>query len=30
MEYMLPGKTLLDDINLFSPNDYKKKDKIVF
>ena len=24
IEYMLPGKTLLDCTNLFSPNDYKK------
>ena len=29
IEYMLPGKTLLDYTNLFSPNDYKKNDKII-
>ena len=29
MEYMLAGKTLLDYTNLFSPNDYKKNDKII-
>ena len=28
--YMLAGKTLLDYTNLFSPNDYKKNDKIVY
>ena len=28
IEYMLAGKTLLDDTNLFSPNDYEKNDKI--
>ena len=28
-EYMLAGNTFLDYTNLFSPNDYKKKDKIV-
>ena len=27
---MIAGKTLLDYINLFSPNDYKKKDKIMY
>ena len=27
--YMLAGKTFLDYINLFSPNDYKKNDKIM-
>ena len=27
---MLAGKTLLDYINLFSPNDYKKNDKIIY
>ena len=26
---MLAGKTFLDYINLFSPNDYKKNDKIM-
>ena len=30
IEYMLPGKTLLDYTNLFSPNDYKKNDKIIY
>ena len=30
MEYMLAGKTLLEYTNLFSPNDYQKKDKIIF
>ena len=29
-EYMLAGKTLLDYINLFSPNHYKKNDKIMY
>ena len=29
-EYMLVGKTLLDYFNLFSPNDYKKNDKIIY
>ena len=28
-QYMLTGKTLLDYINLFSPNDYKKNGKII-
>ena len=28
--YMLGGKTLLDYTNLFSPNDYKKNDKIIY
>ena len=27
---MLAGKTLLDYINLFSPDDYKKNDKIIY
>ena len=27
---MLPGKTLLDYTNLFSANDYKKNDKVLF
>ena len=27
--YMLKGKTLLDYTNLFSPNDFKKNDKII-
>ena len=30
MEYMIPGKILLDYTNLFSPNNYKKKDKIIY
>ena len=30
IEYMLAGKTLLDYINLFFPNDYKKNDKIIY
>ena len=30
IEYMLAGKTLLDYTNLFSPNDYKKNDKIIY
>ena len=29
MEYMIPGKILLDYTNLFSPNNYKKNDKII-
>ena len=29
-EYMIVGKTLLDDTNLFCPNDYKKNDKIIY
>ena len=29
IEYILAGKTLLDNINLFCPNDYKKNDKII-
>ena len=29
MEYTLAGKTLLDYINLFSANDYKKNDKMI-
>ena len=29
-EYMLAGKSLLDYTNLFSPNDYKKNDKIIY
>ena len=27
---MLAGKTLLDYTNLFSPNDYKKNNKIIY
>ena len=30
IEYMLAGITLLDYTNLFSPNDYKKNDKIIY
>ena len=30
VEYMLAGKNLLDYTNLFSPNDYLKKDKIMY
>ena len=29
-EYMLARKTLLDYTNIFSPNDYKKNDKIIY
>ena len=29
INYMLKGKTLLDDTNLFSPNDFKKNDEII-
>ena len=29
INYMLKGKTLLDYINLFSPNDFKKNDRII-
>ena len=29
IKHMLAGKFLLDDTNLFSPNDYKKNDKII-
>ena len=29
-EDMLPVKTLLDYTNLFSPNNYKKNDKITY
>ena len=28
--YMLAGKTFLDYTNLFSPNDYKKNEKIIY
>ena len=28
-EYVLAGKTFLDYTNLFSPNDYRKNDKII-
>ena len=30
VEYMLAGKTFLDYTNLFSPNDYKKNNKIIY
>ena len=30
IKYMLVGETLLDYTNLFSPNDYKKNDKITY
>ena len=30
IEYIYAGKTLLDYTNLFSPNDYKKNDKIIY
>ena len=30
IEYMLAGKTLLDCTKLFSANDYKKNDKIIY
>ena len=30
IEYMVAGKTLLDYTNLFSSNDYKKNDKIIY
>ena len=30
IEYMLPGETLLDYINLFYPNDKEKNDKIIY
>ena len=29
VEYMLKGKSLLDCLNSFSPNDYEKNDKII-
>ena len=29
INYMLKGKTLLDDTNLFSPNDIKKNDRVI-
>ena len=29
INYMLKGKTLLDHTNLFSPNDFKKNDRII-
>ena len=30
IEYLLAGETLLDFTDLFSPNDYKKNDKIIY
>ena len=30
IEYLLKEKALLDYTNLFSPNDYKKNDKIIY
>ena len=30
IEYITAGKTLLDLSNLFSPNDHKKNDKIIY
>ena len=30
IEYTIIEKTLLDYINLFSPNNYKKNDKIIY
>ena len=30
IEYMTAGKTLLDYTNLFSPNDTKNNDKIIY
>ena len=30
IEYMVAGETLLDSTNLFSPNYYKKNDKIIY
>ena len=30
IEYMLAGKTLLEYTNLFSPDDYKKNEKIIY
>ena len=30
VEYLLAGTNLLDYTNLFSPNDYKKNDKIIY
>ena len=29
IDFMLKGESLLDYINLFSPNDYQKNDKII-
>ena len=30
IEYMLVGKILVDYTNFFSPNDYKKNDKLIY
>ena len=30
IEYMLAAKTLLNYTNLFSPNDYRKNDKVIY
>ena len=30
IEYMTAGKSFSDCTNLFSPNDYKKNDKIIY
>ena len=30
IEYMLAGKSLLDHTNLFFPNGYKRKEKIIY
>ena len=30
IEYMFMGKTFLNYASLFSPNDYKKNDKIIY
>ena len=29
IDFRLKGKSLLDDMNLFSPSEYKKNDKII-
>ena len=29
IDFMLKGKSLLDNTNLFSPDDYEKHDKII-
>ena len=30
MEHMIAGKTLLDYINLFCPNDYQNNEKVMY
>ena len=30
VEYMLAGKNFLDYTNLFSPNNYKKNEKVIY